>query len=339
MVTLYTPIFVLKMKFLFFITIVILSFNLFGFNKQKIKTQSFERLGELLFFDKDLSINKSKSCANCHNPSLFFTDGYRRAIGTYGDVMARNTPSIINSASLKSFNWADPNIFTYQQQMITPLFSFIHFEMGMQKGNEEDAKKILNKKMYQPFIKNNKKIWATIINAIASYQQLLISSNSKYDLFIQGKIKFDKEELLGKELFFSNSLNCSQCHGGNNFNEPANNIPRFINTGIYEDNKILYGDSGLANITKKQEDIGKFRIPSLRNVAATAPYYHDGSGATLKEVIENYAQGGSVNNTKNKNKHELIKGFKISENEKKCLIKFLNTLTDSSIIKKFKAPF
>jgi cytochrome c peroxidase len=322
------------MKFNFIILIACVSICLASGRKSISNNEKkLAQLGKLLFFDTDLSINKSKSCASCHNPQLFFTDGYRRAIGTFGDVMARNTPSLINSAYLKSFNWADPNIKSYQAQMQTPLFSQTHIEMGLQAHNEKDAVRILSKKEYEAFVKKETKEWELIMNALAAYQKTLISRNSKYDKYLRKKAKLTAQEQAGAELFFSEKLKCGKCHGGIDFNTPELADLRFANTGLYEQNEILYSDSGLANFTHRAEDVAQYRIPSLRNVAATAPYYHDGSGANLNEVIQNYAQGGR--NAKNSKKHPLIQGFQISEQEQLNLILFLNTLTDSSVLKKF----
>lgn len=320
---------------LFCVTAIVLS----GFitvpkkNKKSINTvldsTMYIKLGQLLFYDPSLSFNNTKSCGSCHNPNLYFTDGYKQAIGLYGDVMERNTPSVINVANFKTLNWANPNMVNIATQMLTPLFNTTHAEMGMQQNNAT-AYKILSNKQYSLIINNVAKNWQTIITALALYQKKLISRNSKYDYKLQNKVTFTTEELTGEKLFFSKKMGCNNCHAGQDFNTPINPENYFSNTGL--NTSTFYADSGMATITKNPNHLGKFRIPSLRNVAQTAPYYHNGSAQTLTEVIKNYAAGGKHNNPIFvKNKSKLVKGFAINNIQIQQLISFLNTLTDTTI--------
>ncbi len=279
-------------------------------------------LGHLLFFDTKLSLNNSKSCASCHNPDLYFTDGYKRTLGAYADIQLRNTPSLINSSSFKTLNWADPNITTFAQQMQTPLFSKAHLEMGMNPKNNKDAKAILLQPQYASniIIQDTANIdWNTIIECISAYCMLLNSRNSIWDL---KKKTRSKEAEIGRQLFFGNKYNCSKCHGGLDFMTPIHDSLYFSNIQLYNSkqyNNLL--DKGLFNTTNIAADIGEFRIPSLRNVAHTAPYAHDGSQATLAEV---FSKPGHYN-------YFVKSNLLMPKADQYALVKFLELLSDTSI--------
>ena len=160
-----------------------------------------------------------------------------------------------------------------------------------------------------------------ITRAIAAFERTLISGNSRYDqFFYQGKKDaLSEKEKKGMELFFSERLACSICHGGFDFTEYS-----LENNGLYRD----YEDKGRNRVTSKEEDIGKFKVPTLRNVALTAPYMHDGSLKSLEEVIDHYQLGGKGH----PNQHPATQGFEISATEKQELLLFLQSLTDEEFI-------
>jgi cytochrome c peroxidase len=306
---------------------------------------ALQQIGRQLFYDNRLSINQSKSCGSCHNPNLYFTDGYKQSIGWYGDVQLRNSPSIINSANRKSLNWANPEITDFETQMSTPLFSKQHFEMGMDEKNINQPTLILSAKKYSWFYKDSAtpKTWAFIKLAIAAYCKTIISRNSTYDLFIQTKDSalFTATQWQGYELFFSERLKCGFCHGGKDFDTPLKPDDEFANIGLYNINgSYAHDDNGLYNNTKLRNDMGKFKIPSLRNITKTAPYYHDGSGANLTDVLDNYGKGGkhitsgifAGDGRLHPHKNKLVNGFTIDENQKRALVAFLETLTDTTIL-------
>jgi cytochrome c peroxidase len=270
------------------------------------------KLGALLFTDKSLSINGSQSCATCHNPQLYFTDGYRKAIGTYGDVLMHNTPSILNSFSNKFLSWRTPSINTLSLQMLQPLFAQQHIEMGMHANDTLMAAQILNKPQYTYLLQGQAKQWTTIIKALVAFEHTLVSTNSKYDMVVAGKQQFTQQERMGYNLFFSQQLACATCHGGQHFNTPSNDTIYYTNNGSTADTYL-------------------YKIPSLRNVQHTAPYMHNGSLPTLAALIQCYANGGLANNYK----HKAIKGFNISNTQVKALIAFLHTLTDTTVIQKY----
>jgi cytochrome c peroxidase len=290
-------------------------------NRKKIDA-SKAKIGHLLFFDKALSFNQSKACASCHNPNLFFTDGYKQAIGLYADVQDRNTPSIINNASYKTLNWANPSVTSFEQQMQTPLFSKQHFEMGMSSTNEAQAINIFKKKDYKKLelcTQKENKNWNFIIDCISSYLKLLESRNSVYDQFLKtkGSSILSANQLAGMQLFFSEKLHCASCHGGIDFNSPIDENNYFSNNQLFSTEYYKSQiDKGLYNETKNKNDIGKWRIPSLRNVMNTYPYMHNGTFANMNMVVEAYSK---------RNK------FSITTLQKNQLIDFLETLTDSTI--------
>lgn len=345
----------MKIKLIGFFCLGLMAYT--GFKTSPAKnTIAMQQLGRLLFFDERLSVNQKMSCATCHNPALAFTDGKPTAIGTLGDTVPRNTPTILNLADNKLFNWADDKLTTLQLQAAIPLFGKHPIEMGLDSSNSTTLQFAVNDNLYKPLLKqlNLKNLNYTVVkDAIAAYTKALHSKQSKYDRFRDSKGKLTANEMAGMALFFSDELLCARCHNKNDFDLPANpNMFIYQNIGLYNvDTNYSYGngDDGLYKITKDKEDKGRFKIPSLRNIAVTAPYFHDGSAKTLSDVITVYANGGrNITEGKNKgngaehpNKHPLIQGFTITEKQKKQLISFLNTLTDTSYLKKewYKNPF
>jgi cytochrome c peroxidase len=322
--------------------------------------QSTILLGKYLFFDRRLSINQTRSCGTCHNPQFAFTDGYKRSLGAYADLHQRNTQPLFNLSELKYFTASDSTLHSPLQQMNNPLFNIHPIEMGI-KGNEVIIlKRIETDERYKKLFKDAGLTFSldNIKNAIAQFTLSITSNNSPYDKFINGDSSaLSKDEKAGKELFFSTKTKCASCHGSNNFATP--NIVNengktdfYFNTGLYNIDGIggypLY-DQGLFQHTKNKNDMGKFRVPTLRNLAYTAPYMHDGSIASLDEVIDLYINGGRIikegvnkgDGTKNLFKHPFINAMILNETEKKNMLSFLLTLSDSSFIKNvdYQNPF
>jgi cytochrome c peroxidase len=317
-------------------------------------------LGRYLFYDRRLSVNNTRSCGTCHNPQFAFTDGYKRSLGVFADLHQRNTQPLFNLQYLKYFTAADSAILSPLQQMDNPLFNTHPAEMGV-KGNEGlILKRVKEDKGYQKLFNDAGKIisWDNIKLSISTFIFTLQSANSPYDKFKNGDTAVLKTSAkAGMQLFFSSVLKCSSCHSGFNFSTPSvtnNNIDTlfYFNTGLYNiDGKGAYPayDQGLYQLTKNEKDMGKFRVPTLRNLAFTAPYFHDGSAASLSEVIDVYAAGGKkitqgINNgngIKNPYKHNTINGFNISAADKINLVNFLLSLSDSSFINnpQYQNPF
>ena len=317
-------------------------------------------LGRYLFFDRRLSVNNTRSCATCHNPQFAFTDGYKRSLGVYADLHQRNTQPLFNLAYFKYFTAADSTLHSPLQQMDNPLFNNHPAEMGV-KGNEENIlQKIATDENYkQLFAEVKTEIsWAGIKNVISLFINSLQSGNSPYDKFKSGdSAALTPSQKNGLQLFFSAELKCASCHGGINFSTPSVTNEKgdtlfYFNTGLFNiDGKGAYPayDEGLYQSTKSKADIGKFRVPSLRNLAFTSPYFHDGSAASLTEVVDAYTNGGRKiidgiykgDGSRNPYKHALIKGFSFSETDKINLISFLQSLSDSSFINNptYQNPF
>lgn len=321
-------------------------------------------LGRYLFYDRRLSINKTKSCASCHDQKFSFTDGYRRSIGALGDIHQRNSSPLINIIYKKYLTSADTSLHYPEEQINNPMFHHAPVELGW-KGNEEEILKRIRKdefyreKFKKVFEKESNSITTKNIQySIASFVKSILVYNSPFDkYFFQKQDVLSASEKNGMQLFFSKKLNCNSCHGGNNFDIPAikdkEGKPEFyFNTGLYNiDEKGAYPayDQGLYEQSKAKKDIGKYRVPTLRNLAFTAPYYHDGSAVSLEEVIRNYENGGRLitkgllkgDGSKSPYKSELIKGFKLTDQERKDVVNFVLSLSDSSILtnKNFSNPF
>jgi cytochrome c peroxidase len=329
-------------------------------NSSQLTNQSITNLGRYLFFDRRLSINNTRSCGTCHNPQFAFTDGYKRSLGAFADLHQRNTQPLFNLLYLKYFTAADSTLHTPLQQMNNPLFNTHPIEMGV-KGNEDIIlKRIKDDKLYQElFLKAKSEItFENIKLAINNFIFSLQSNNSNYDKYVKGDTNaLNESEKRGQQLFFSVALKCATCHGGDNFSEPSITNQKgdtlfYFNTGLYNlDGKGAYPkyDEGLFQLTQNMADIGKFRVPTLRNLAYTAPYLHDGSTVSLMDVINIYANGGREitdginkgNGKSNPYKHPFINGFFISETDKINLNNFLLSLSDSGFIqnKNYQNPF
>ena len=318
--------------------------------------------GRYLFFDTRLSYNNTKSCGSCHDPKFAFTDGYRRSITANGDNVKHNAPSLVNIAFQNYFDWANPGVATLEKQHERPLFNEDPAELGA-KGNETLILKRIKadtgyrKKFAEVFPGTKEPIsFSTIISSIAAFVRTLRSSNSPYDKFIKGDTAaMSLSAKGGMALFFSQRLNCSSCHTAPFFTLATitkNKDSIYLNTGLYNvlnKNKYPEDDNGLETITKNPADNGKFKIPSLRNVVLTAPYMHDGSINTLEEVIDIYANGGrqiaagpfAGDGRNNSLKDKRIKGLLLLPAERKQLLDFLFTLTDSTVLTNpaFQNPF
>lgn len=324
--------------------------------KQPLKDPLAE-LGHHLFFDKKLSYNLGRSCSSCHDPRLAFTDGYRISLNSEAQLLKRNAPSLLNLNHRTSFDWSDPNVNHLIKQMERPLFSVQPVELGL-KGNEEIILQRFRKdKIYQQLYENafQKNIdnltVKEIMESIAAYEMSLQSRHSRYDDYLATKDSslFSSQEWFGLNLFFSDTIACNRCHGGLDFFEPERGGD-FANIGLYNCNGSYPArDLGLQEHTLSVDDNGVFRIPGLRNVALTTPYYHDGSANTLEEVIKNYKRAGRIHSggecngdgALHPNTDGRMQVFHLDENKRKAIIAFLYTLTDTSYLKDdhFLDPF
>lgn len=314
------------------------------------------QLGRALFYDVRLSGNGLQSCASCHQQDKAFTDGMPVSVGSTGEKTPRNSQPLANVAWHPTVTWANPSLVSLERQMEVPLFGENPVEMGVNDANKSEVlNRIRNDSNYvQQFSKafpseSSPISFGNIIKAIAAFQRALVSTDSKYDRYLQGKAEFTSEELRGKDLFFGEKAECFHCHGSFNFNDQvihagsrAVETP-FHNTGLYNiDGKggFPFPNRGLFEFTSVAADMGQFRAPTLRNVALTAPYMHDGTMQSLEEVLDFYAAGGRVissgpnagDGRLNPFKSDLIVRISLNEEEKRDLVAFLKTLTDENLL-------
>ena len=271
-------------------------------------------LGKLLYFDRRLSADNTVSCASCHDPQFGYTDGASVSTGMKGQKGGRSAPTVINRAySLNQF-W-DGRAATLEEQAKGPIQNPI--EMG--ETHENVVTKLLAVKGYRAlFLKSFGREEFTIddmAKAIATFERTVLSGNSPYDRYKAGnKPALNAAQVRGMDVYF-NKAKCDQCHEGINFTSNA-----YHNIGIGMDKP--NPDEGRAGVTKNPADYGAFKTPTLRDIAVTAPYMHDGSIKTLEEVVDYYDKGGIPN----KNLDSTIKKLNLSAQEKKDLVAFLRSL-------------
>lgn len=267
------------------------------------------RLGERLFFEPRLSSSGRHPCASCHLPERAFTDGRTVPRGARGDALRRNAMALGNVAWNAGFNWASPELTRLEEQLLRPLLGEHPVEMGL-KGREAAVLEALSgdaslsTAFAEAFPGDGAPVtWDNLVRALAAYVRSLVSAESPFDryLFRDDRQALDEPARRGMALFFSERTGCADCHSGILFGGPVRSVetpdarPLYANTGLYDvDGRGGYppGDQGLKEATGREEDNGRFRVPSLRDVALTAPYMHDGSLATLAEVIDHYDRGG-----------------------------------------------
>lgn len=314
-------------------------------------------LGRHLFYEKSLSVTGKFSCAECHIQAKAFTDDKIVSVGATGEKHPRNSMSLTNAAYNSVQTWANPLITNLESQLLIPLFGEHPVEMGMAGKEDKILNFLRNDPKYRQMFasafgtQENSISISNLAKAIASFERTLISVNSPYDRY-----RYNNEPNAishaakrGEALFTSERLECFHCHGGINFSDSimherlAFKEIAFHNTGLYNiDGKGAYppDNTGVQEITHKREDMGRFKAPSLRNIALTAPYMHDGSIATLEEAIEHYAAGGRTIHSgtftgvgsSNPLKSTFVKGFKLTQREKQDLLAFLHSLTDETFI-------
>lgn len=286
-----------------------------------------QEVGKYLFYDRDLSINQTKSCASCHNPNLAFTDGYKKSFGAYADEHQHNTLPLFNLKKLKFYTYTDSSVTTIERQMLNPFFAVHPIEMGLDSNDTDVLKKIYAKEPYKRLLKNvpNHETWEFTIGAISEFIKTITSDSSRYDLYLGGKKEIlDQEEKLGMELFFSKEAGCSNCHGGINFSTPT--FKNDLGDTIYH--------------YKHIDASKKYRVPSLRNLTYTTPYFHDGSAINLLEVMQFYQRNNHTLYERNQ-----ISGSKptkqLSHQDVYYIIKFLKCLDDPSLLtnKAYGNPF
>jgi cytochrome c peroxidase len=312
-------------------------------------TEAKIALGKELFFDKRLSADGTVNCATCHDPKLAFTDGKRFSDGINGRRGKRNSPTLLN-AMFNSGQFWDGRAETLEEQAILPLIDAD--EMGNRSHDEVVARLQTIPEYTRQFreVFNSKVTIQAIAKALATFERTLVSADSPFDRFIAGNRDAMTEAARRGMLIFRTKARCNICH---NINQsfPFLTDQNFRNTGVAANHSAfdgitrkatemtltnnsasllrslstLEGGSELGRFvfTGNSLDIGAFRTPSLRNVELTAPYFHDGSAATLADVVRYYVKGG--------NEHPLrdweLNALSLAENEQSDLVEFLKSLT------------
>ncbi len=322
---------------------VVVDFNNFGMDI----TDEGATLGRVLFYDKNLSLNNTISCGSCHHQDKAFADGKVGSIGFEGKVTTRNSMSIANPISQNNLFW-DSRSFSIVDLSLKPVQN--HIEMGMEDlGYMVDK---LSKLEYYPDLFKDAFGTASITEeriskAIAQFVGSITSNDTKFDAGLENDFSnYTALEKKGKDIFFSTKAKCSTCHSGNNF--AADDNPG----GEYGGGSFSGGDSpkGTTNIgldlvyTDNGKNDGKFKIPSLRNIALTGPYMHDGRFNSLEEVVNHYSEGIKPHkdlDKKFKNQTGDVVHLNLDAFEKQALVSFLHTLTDKSLVSnpKYSDPF
>jgi cytochrome c peroxidase len=308
-------------------------------------------LGRRLFHDRRLSRNGAQACADCHRPPLAFTDGRAHALGSTGAEHRRSAPSLANVAYAPSLTWADPKMRRLEDQARLPLFGTDPVEMDFGGHEAELEARLRADAGYAPLFRAafpSDPVPVTIDNltrALASFERTLVSGNSPYDrLVYQGKMDALSESAWrGMRLFHAERPGCSGCHGGLLFSGgfdygllPRPVSPRFLDNGLLQAAERRGPgaiDAGLARATGRRRDGGLFKVPTLRNIALTAPYMHDGRIATLEGVLDHYARVPPAH-------AQGAPAAPLTPRERDDLLAFLRSLTDETFVSDpaFAAP-
>jgi cytochrome c peroxidase len=293
-------------------------------------------LGCQLFFERRLSVTNAYSCASCHRPELAFTDGRALAVGAKGDSMHRGAMSLTNVAYNPAFTWASDSVVTLERQMEQPLFNDHPLEMGLKRDDSALLEWLAQQESYaaafrQSFPQEPQPITVpNVVKAIAAYERTLISGRSAFDRYVydDDRAAFSEGARRGMRLFYSDRSGCAHCHFGVNFSGPIVHRGKPDQRALFANNgSAVQGDAGLSAVTKRDQDRGRFRVATLRNIALTAPYMHDGRFATLEQVIEHYAAGGKHADSIGAVDSQ-IRPLALTSEEKRDLVEFLKGLTD-----------
>jgi cytochrome c peroxidase len=311
-------------------------------------------LGRYLFYDKRMSVTGTYSCGACHKQGLAFTDGMDHAVGATGQRHPRSAMSLVNVAWNEAFNWGDKTVHSLEEQALKPMMGTDPVELGFNSVQKSFLQlvesDIFYHRLFASAFPRQVRPWTVgnVTMAIASFERTIVSGRSPWDRF-----HFDGDENAipesakrGEQLFFLPEIvECFRCHAGFNFSDSSGRAlsGAFHNTGLYNLAGIFSyppGGRGVFESSRDSNDVGKFRTPTLRNIAVTAPYMHDGSAASLADVIDHYAAGGRTiadgenagRGSDNLLKDRLVHGFAPTKQNKTDLIAFLESLTDDELL-------
>lgn len=313
-------------------------------------------LGRRLFYDRRLSRNEQMACATCHQQALAFSDGLERSLGTTGEELPRNAMGLTNVGYRSTLTWANPLLEDLENQALVPLLGEFPVELGVAGHEALVLGRIEEEAVYRElfptaFPKATEHYTLTqVVEALAAFQRTLLSFDSPYDRFVAGEAEaISPSAQRGFALFFSERAECYHCHGGVDFTnatrtaEHPRGVRAFHNTGLYDiDGEGAYpaNNAGLVEFTREPQDMGKFRVPTLRNVAVTAPYMHDGSIPTLEGVVAHYVAGGRAAlpeadggaGSPSPLADSLVFPLGLTTEEQADLVAFLESLTDEEFL-------
>ena len=289
------------------------------FPSDNVTTPEKIALGRRLFYDRRLSLDSSISCGSCHVQARGFSDSNRLSIGVDGRIGRRNAPSLANSGYARALNW-EGGVPSLEQQAIVPITH--PDEMAM--NSDTLVARIVATPLYHTLFSaawgDDNVTFARITKSLGAFQRSLVSGSSRFDRMRRGeKGLLNAQELRGRDLFFGETGDCFHCHGSFNFNDND-----FHNNGL-----AATEDIGRFDVTQSRFDDGAFRTPTLRNVAVTAPYMHDGRFGTLRDVVSFYNRGGDGH----PNSDPLVRPLGMNEEEIDALVAFLGTLTDDDFLR------
>lgn len=270
-------------------------------------------LGRALFFDPILSLDRTISCATCHHPDHGFAEPAARSTGVGGRSTERNAPTLFNRAFGARHMW-DGRFETLEEQVLMPIENELEMALEIKTALERLASEPVwvakFERAYGAISRDN------LARALATFVRRLWFADSPIDRFRRGEVGgLTKEERAGMWIFESNGR-CWKCHNGPNFSDEA-----LHNTGVgARDGRAM---PGRAAVTGLDEDLGKFKTPTLRALRFTAPYMHDGSLATLAEVVDFYVRGGGAN----EHLDERVQPLELSESDARALVAFLEALS------------
>jgi cytochrome c peroxidase len=283
-----------------------------------LQTTAKFALGRRLFYDRRLSANGTQSCSDCHQQSHAFSDGRPTAIGSTGQHHTRNAMSLTNAGYNASYTWDSTGVRSLEQQAIVPMFNTHPIELGVGGHEQEILTRFRDDAataaMFRQTFPDERRPVSirNIAKALAAFERALISGHSPYDRLVYGgdEHALSPSEWRGMRLFYNKRTGCSECHQGFNFSGES----RYAG---HSKTKPVLVRNGVTD--------GAFRVPTLRNIELTAPYMHDGSIATLDEVIERYV---------------VARKLTLDAGERADLAAFLRSLTDREFVSngRFAAP-
>jgi cytochrome c peroxidase len=331
-----------------------------------VMSEAKVELGRHFFYDERLSINGTLSCASCHRQELAFSDGEVTALGATGDQLSRNSMSLTNVAYFYPYTWSNSVLHTLEDQALVPMFGERPLELGLTGKIDPILAELAQDPAYERLIADalpqKKDLLGTtdVAAAISAFERTLLSFDSPFDRYASGKEPdaISESAARGFAAFNSEKFECYHCHSGLNFTsafraEASQSLAQdYQNNGLYNLNQSgAYPPEspGLVAVTGRRSDSGKFRVPTLRNIAKTAPYMHDGSIATLGEVLDHYAAGGRLieqgphqgDGRQNPFKSPFVRAVAMTAEEKQDLLAFLESLTDVNFLtsEKLSNPF